>query len=141
MKTCTVCKEEKSFDNFYPSNTYKDGFYYRCIPCEKLNSRRYYDKYKRKVRERLQFKAYGITPEEVEKLRREQDGMCAICSEKMDDSMGDVDMKTRQVVDHCHTTKKVRGLLCTRCNQAIGLLRDSPAIMQRAINYLTKETK
>jgi hypothetical protein len=40
-------------------------------------------------------------------------------------------------VDHCHTTGRVRGLLCSLCNKAIGLLKDSPERLRAAINYLS----
>ena len=42
-------------------------------------------------------------------------------------------------VDHHHFTNEVRGLLCQRCNRAIGLLGDDPTVIRSAINYLTKE--
>lgn len=41
-------------------------------------------------------------------------------------------------VDHCHENGHVRGLLCSSCNTAIGLLRDDPAILRSAIAYLEK---
>jgi len=42
-------------------------------------------------------------------------------------------------VDHCHTTGKVRGLLCNRCNKAIGLMEDSKELLQNAVNYLEEK--
>ena len=42
------------------------------------------------------------------------------------------------VVDHCHKTKKVRGLLCNRCNTLLGLIDDSPTFMKNITNYLNK---
>ena len=41
-------------------------------------------------------------------------------------------------VDHCHTTNKVRGLVCTNCNRAIGLIKDSRSIAQSIVNYLSR---
>jgi len=57
-----------------------------------------------------------------------QSGKCAICG----------DAQEMLVVDHDHTTGTVRGLLCHKCNQGIGLLRESKEIMQNAIAYLAR---
>lgn len=71
---------------------------------------------------------YGITLEEYEKMFAEQDGKCAICK-------GVCPTGRNLAVDHDHDTGKVRGLLCSRCNQGIGQLRNI-AILQSAITYL-----
>lgn len=50
--------------------------------------------------------------------------------------------KMKLVVDHCHATGHVRGLLCHNCNRALGLLKDSEQALQRALKYLqAKPTK
>jgi hypothetical protein len=40
--------------------------------------------------------------------------------------------------DHDHTTNQVRGILCERCNRAIGLLRDDVDVLKNAIKYLER---
>lgn len=70
--------------------------------------------------------AYGLTNDQFNILIEQQDGRCAICGE----SFG------RPCVDHCHTSKVVRGLLCHACNRGIGDFRDSPEFLRRAANYL-----
>ena len=48
--------------------------------------------------------------------------------------------KLKLVVDHCHTTGKVRGLLCHNCNRALGLLKDSRLALENALEYLEGAT-
>ena len=86
------------------------------------SKRHYYLKYK-----------YGITEAQYDEMLRLQDNKCAICksSETKDKK------RHRLMVDHCHSTGIVRGLLCSSCNKGLGLFNDAPNIMQSAIKYLT----
>jgi formate dehydrogenase maturation protein FdhE len=72
-------------------------------------------------------KKYGIDADRFEEMEAEQGGLCAVCGEKP---------PHRLHVDHCHSTYKVRGLLCGHCNRAMGLLRDRPAVARAAARYL-----
>lgn len=72
-------------------------------------------------------KKYGLTPEDFEAMWTAQGGRCALCREVP---------TGRVAVDHCHSTGRVRGILCTRCNVGIGNLRDDPDLLQRALDYL-----
>lgn len=74
---------------------------------------------------------YNLSPEENEALLRIQDYACAICVTKF----GDEHME-RPRVDHDHTTGHVRGLLCHKCNVAIGLMDDQPRFFDLAAQYL-----
>lgn len=78
---------------------------------------------------------YGITLEEYNQLLENQNGGCAICGTA---NAG----KDRKYfcIDHNHKTGKVRGLLCPKCNQGIGLLQDSPRILIAAAEYLKKSS-
>lgn len=81
-------------------------------------------------------RSYGITLKQYEDLRQKQENLCAIC-----DGEGFVMATTHKmklVVDHCHTSGQVRGLLCHNCNRALGLLKDSEEALQRALNYLRR---
>jgi Recombination endonuclease VII len=75
-------------------------------------------------------KNYGMTIEQYDKLIIAQNYQCAICGDKQEDK--------RLCVDHCHLTGRIRGLLCSRCNQGIGLLRDNADIMLSAIKYISR---
>jgi len=72
---------------------------------------------------------YGITVEQYDKLVDLQGGVCAIC--RREDDQGH-----QLAVDHCHSSGTVRGLLCHKCNVALGLFRDDPAALAAAAEYL-----
>ena len=74
---------------------------------------------------------FGITVEEYDRMLAAQNGVCAICSGINADGK-------RLAVDHNHETGKLRGLLCHRCNIAIGLLKDSADRARLASLYLIK---
>lgn len=78
--------------------------------------------------------AYGMSITEYDALLNLQKGVCAICSEPP---------KNGKVlaVDHDHLTDKVRGLLCTSCNTALGTFRDSVKILESAVAYLLHHKK
>lgn len=73
---------------------------------------------------------YGITLEDYDDMLLDQKGVCAICG--TDDPKG----KGRFHVDHCHTTGKVRGLLCHHCNVGLGHFEDNIERLLDAIEYL-----
>lgn len=78
---------------------------------------------------------YGMTLAEYETLHEAQNGLCAICGEA--ETAVDKDGRPYLLaVDHCHTTGRVRGLLCTADNRAIGLLKENPDRLRAAIAYL-----
>lgn len=79
-------------------------------------------------------RAYGLGFKEYEEMLFSQNGVCAICSGHPPKNQH----KTRLNIDHCHATGKVRGLLCDACNRAIGLLKDSPDLLNKAISYLAR---
>jgi hypothetical protein len=75
-------------------------------------------------------RTFGLTLEDYDRMLAEQGGGCAICGRLPD--------KTALHVDHCHETGRVRGLLCFRCNAAIGHLREDPAVIAAALAYVTR---
>lgn len=77
---------------------------------------------------------YGITYEEYLKLLADQKEKCAICGGE--GFKIDPRQKIKLVIDHCHTTGRVRGMLCHNCNRGLGLFKDSVYNLQKAIDYL-----
>lgn len=75
--------------------------------------------------------AYGITADDYANLLASQGGRCAICGATEPGGRGN-----RLHVDHCHNSKRVRGLLCAGCNTGLGQMKDDPARLRRAADYL-----
>jgi len=75
-------------------------------------------------------KEYGLSREQYMAMVDSQRGSCAICCETPESHFS-------LHVDHCHTTGVVRGLLCSKCNQGIGLFKESKALMAKAMEYLS----
>lgn len=83
-------------------------------------------------------KSYQMTLDEYDYLLEKQNHVCAICKRPERRKEARTDVLRRLAVDHCHKTNKVRGLLCSDCNTAIGLLQDDVNILQEAIIYLRR---
>ena len=79
---------------------------------------------------------FGISLGEYTKRHTEQGGLCAICYEP--ETVRSKGKLKSLAVDHNHKTGKVRGLLCQRCNTALGSLRESPKLALALIEYLKK---
>lgn len=79
---------------------------------------------------------FGLTMDQYRAMLAEQNAMCAICGHPHDEGL-----RKGLVVDHNHTTGKVRGLLCRHCNTAIGQLKEDPSLFQRAVSYLAQHLK
>lgn len=84
---------------------------------------------KRKLQRAL--KNYGVTEEKYNEMLKKQNGKCAICG------YSDTTVPNFfPLIDHCHKTNKVRGLLCMNCNMALGKFKDNIEILKNAIKYL-----
>lgn len=120
---CSNCGLIKHTSEFYnaPKNKNRLGKHSYCKACCDLKFNRLRN-YKEK---------YGITIKDYEVYLMKQDGKCAIC--KKEDT-------TKLAVDHRHSDGKVRGLLCKKCNLAIGLFHDDISILFSAIEYLSKSS-
>jgi len=85
---------------------------------------------------------FGINHDEYDALLRQQEGLCAVCRQPekaAHHSRWGSNGKLRALaVDHDHVTGKVRGLLCSSCNGALGQLRESVEIIERLRAYLLK---
>jgi hypothetical protein len=113
-KLCLKCGEVKPWSEWHRNATASDGWSTRCKACRAAEGRAGHLK-----------RQYGLTEAERDEMIASQMGLCVIC------------LKAPAVhVDHCHTTGKVRGVLCFNCNSAIGKLGDDPDAVRRAAAYL-----
>lgn len=84
---------------------------------------------------------YGILYSDYLVILNSQNGLCNICG------LPETQVDTRRnkvkrlAVDHCHTTGKIRGLLCHECNTGLGKFKDNPELLNKAIQYIRKHTQ
>lgn len=132
-KECLTCKQILPIDRFDRLYTDKPWYQSSCKKCRYENlekPKRGKVFYRRKnLREK-----YGLTEESYEVLLVSQGSKCKICG-----APANLFVKPLYI-DHCHTTGKVRGLLCSQCNTGLGMFKDNIETLQLAIEYL-KESK
>lgn len=146
---CSKCSVVKPIEEFRirkdsPSNTRRK----ECNDCLKLYAKKDYrknkekrnayakerlKKYPEKVRNEKYKRAYGISLDDYNDLLKGQKNKCKICGTK-----NPTGTHKHLVVDHCHETNKIRGLLCGRCNAGIGFFNDDLKLIKKAIEYLNE---
>lgn len=77
---------------------------------------------------------YGLTKEAFFDLLEKQDNKCALCRKPFT-GLGQSSLH----IDHCHQTKRIRGLLCMPCNVALGMLGDNEEGLIQALKYIKGE--
>jgi len=132
-KYCKSCDTTKPIDDFYLRNKTSMVRHSTCKECDKKRVKENHDPVAYRNAE-LQ-RRYGITQQDYEVMIAEQNNQCAICNAT---EPGGRHNRGYFVVDHCHTTGKVRKLLCHNCNTALGLVGDNTHILQSMIEYLQK---
>jgi hypothetical protein len=104
---------------------------------KKTNFKNWIDKNRGKVRGTRLLRNYGLTNDDYISMFESQIGLCSICGEQQQGVTKDGEARFL-CVDHCHSTGKVRELLCVKCNAGLGQFRDNPNFLTRAANYLIK---
>ena len=135
MKQCTTCLEFKPEEDFHWHYKDKGIRRHSCKICrsnvEKLRQRT--DFYKIKRTDYNLQKAYGISSEQYQEKLKYQNYGCAICGKKQ--------TTKALAVDHCHTTGKIRSLLCGPCNTGLGQFQDNPDLLLKAAEYLKEHNE
>jgi hypothetical protein len=93
-----------------------------------LRNKRYREENKVRIKDIKMKSMYGISLEEYEELKLKQEYCCKLCKTSFNDCI--------PVIDHCHETGKIRGVLCNTCNITLGLMGDSlDKITQKYLQY------
>lgn len=137
MKRCKRCGDLKDAGEFLRQSKARDGLGIYCRSCRNEYQKKWMKRNKdkspegvRRYTRDMNLRAnYGITLGEYERRYKLQGGKCAICHKHFD----------KLHVDHAHNDGVVRGLLCPNCNVMIGHALEDIAILQGAIEYLSKE--
>jgi hypothetical protein len=133
-KVCKVCSLEQSLDCYSKGN----GKHKKLNVCKTCDAKRRREYHANLTEEQKQHKAniqkirdykvkYGLPEEIAKQLASNREGCCEICGETK-----------LLVVDHCHNSGEVRGLLCQQCNSVLGYAKDNVETLGKAINYLRK---
>lgn len=143
-KSCNRCLKIKKLDEFFADKSHSSGKYSICKSCKKEatykwrnENRSHYNKVARQWRKKNPLncrgfnlkKKFGITYQEYENILKSQNNGCKICGSTHQ-------YKKALAVDHCHKTGKIRAILCDNCNKGLGNFQDSPALLEKAIEYL-----
>ena len=86
------------------------------------------NKNKERFADSVLLRKYNLTVKDKESLIQKQNNRCGICNKVL--------ITLRPCVDHVHGSKKVRGILCIKCNAGLGLLKENPIIITNAIAWL-----
>ena len=138
-KNCTKCGVTKDITEFYKRGGKQspNTRHNHCKECTKSRVSKNYAKDPMVWRNAELQRRYGITQNDYEVMIAEQNNQCAICNTT---EPGGRHNSGYFVVDHCHTTGKVRKLLCHNCNTALGLVGDNVDTLHKMINYLSTNT-
>ena len=149
-KQCPKCIKSgvgpKAVSGFCKAKGRADGLQAYCRECHNKNlrgtkysstKRRWKLKNPRAVGESHLKRRYSMTAAQYEELFLAQVGECAICKGAIVSILSGKSTKsTAAHVDHCHSSGKIRGLLCSHCNTGLGRFRDDERIMLKAVRYL-----
>jgi hypothetical protein len=126
-KRCPDCREIKPLEAFPLSRSASSGRHPYCKPCHNARGKGTIARLYGTSRHYHLVRRYGISAADADRMLEEQNGLCAICTEK-----------PAEHVDHCHDSGRVRGLLCFNCNGGLGQFGDRVDILSRAIDYLER---
>jgi hypothetical protein len=129
---CRSCGQEKAADAYYPGGTGKPRP--DCKDCTCLSKKQDRLTNPEKWKNYALRSVFGIGLQKYQQLFAAQSGRCAICGTTKAAGR----WNTLLHVDHDHQSGKVRGLLCGHCNLALGNMKDDPARLRAAADYIER---
>ena len=123
-KTCKICKIEQPKSNFLENR-------HQCKACRNIYKKTLETRKGDGLRRYNLYKKYKLTLQDYDQLLINQNFKCKICN----NDSGATRWK-KLVVDHCHISNSIRGLLCDKCNKGLGQFNDNITLLNNAINYL-----
>lgn len=127
MRRCPDCGETKPLEDFVRNRAEPSGRHWYCKPCWNARVKAQKQRLYGGERNFLLSRRYGISTDEVIWLINEQGLLCPLCQKRIPNH-----------VDHDHVTGAIRGILCFKCNGALGKFDDDPARIRSAIEYLSR---
>jgi len=135
-KICTLCEQMKPVSAFRFVDKKRGFRASRCNECDKVyNQKRLAEQTERAYRWKYIKEKTTEVQKVYSKMLKKQDYKCRICgisTEELDKNL---------CVDHCHTTEKIRGLLCSNCNSVLGFSKDNIDVLKSAIKYLRQTSR
>lgn len=129
-KICQIVKEASEFDRDPKGVVIRK----ECKACRIEKRKKFDSRFGPGLRKRRLVYKYGITVEDYDRMQSDQNNLCLLCCRPNKNFWGN-----NLVIDHCHKTGKVRGLLCDKCNKGLGQFEDSIKVLQKAIKYLKRQ--
>ena len=130
--TCTKCGIHKPRTDFYKRKNRESGCESQCKQCTIKQSQGNYRKNPDLRNDARAAKKYETTLGHIQQLREEAGGVCQCCGRE------GLHHHSRLVIDHCHETGKIRGLICSRCNSILGFANDNIDTLKNLIKHLEK---
>lgn len=141
-KFCPRCETMKPASEWGRDKSRVDGLPGVCKSCGVAAVLAYYARDEARARRGHLLQRYGISLADWDRMFEKQGGRCAICMRHEGDLLARKNLsrgfRAKLVVDHCHMTGKIRGLLCDECNNLLGRARDDVTVLSRAIAYLSQ---
>jgi len=135
---CGVCANNlEDLSDFIRNKSQLHGYDNHCKTCRNAQIRVWKATKGKGYQQCARLRAvYGLTLEQYDTMLSTQGGSCSICKTVTPDHGSG-----RFVVDHCHTTGAVRGLLCNSCNVLLGGAKDNQSVLLEAVQYLIRTNK
>jgi hypothetical protein len=141
---CKLCYAERTKINREKKENFR-----KCVHCNLLKEhtksgyickdcyRKYIKNNKDAIKNTILKRKYGISLPTYFKMFEDQEGKCKICKVKLNSGI----YNENGMIDHCHATGKVRGILCHLCNIGLGAFKDNIEVLEKAIQYLNNYVK